>query len=51
MKHGKGKLTYANGDSYEGEWVRDTKHGKGTFTLANGTINLEEWENDCMKKA
>jgi len=27
------KLTYKNGDSYEGEWKNNQFHGKGTFTF------------------
>jgi hypothetical protein len=50
-KHGKGKLTWANGDVYEGERVDDRKHGKGKYTNADGTIYHDgEWENDKPKK-
>jgi len=32
-RNGKGTLTCANGDKYEGEWKNDKKEGKGTVTL------------------
>ena len=34
--HGKGTITYENGDSYEGEWKEGKKHGQGTFTYSRG---------------
>jgi len=35
-KHGQGKLTYANGDTYVGEWKNNKKDGKGTYLYKNG---------------
>ena len=34
----KGKMTYKNGENYEGEWVERNKHGKGKITYENGKI-------------
>lgn len=32
MKQGYGEMRYANGDVYEGEWLRDTKCGHGKMS-------------------
>ena len=37
-RDGKGKLTYKNGDVYEGEFKNDKFDGKGKFTYENGTV-------------
>ena len=34
----KGKMTYKNGEIYEGEWAEGKKHGKGKFIYENGDI-------------
>ena len=34
--HGKGTITYENGDSYEGEWKEGLKEGKGTLNSPDG---------------
>ena len=34
LKHGKGTVTYENGDKYEGEWIRGKKQGKGKWIFA-----------------
>jgi hypothetical protein len=36
-KHGKGKMNYKNGTSYEGEWADDFRHGLGVFTWPDGS--------------
>ncbi|CAK4353010.1 unnamed protein product [Aphanomyces euteiches] len=33
----KGKLRYANGDAYDGEWVDGKREGHGIFTYRNGS--------------
>lgn len=33
LKHGKGKITYLNGDNFEGEWKNDTINGYGINTF------------------
>lgn len=38
MPHGLGKMTYINGDSYEGEWKDGMKVGKGIYKFANGDL-------------
>ena len=42
--HGKGTITYENGDSYEGEWKEGKKHGKGTLTTSAGGKYEGEWK-------
>lgn len=37
-KHGFGIASYANGDSYEGQFVRNKKHGTGVYSFANGDV-------------
>ena len=38
LRHGKGKCTYAGGDMYEGDWLKDMWHGSGTFTYTDGSV-------------
>ena len=33
LKHGHGKMVYANGDVYEGDWMDDQRAGLGVLTL------------------
>jgi hypothetical protein len=37
--YGKGKLTYANGSYYEGEFVNGKKHGKGVTYFTSDTFH------------
>lgn len=34
LAHGHGKMLYANGDTYVGEWVHGKREGFGTFKTA-----------------
>ena len=34
--HGTGKMTYKNGDIYEGDWADGYMHGTGTMIYDNG---------------
>ena len=36
MQHGKGRVTYENGDKYEGEYVMGRMEGTGTYSYVNG---------------
>ena len=38
MLHGKGKLTFPDSDTYEGEWFQNKKHGIGEYRWADGDI-------------
>lgn len=44
--HGKGELTYANGDKYQGDFKNGQKHGYGCYTWENQESYTGEWEND-----
>ncbi|MBR2296200.1 MAG: hypothetical protein IKA43_02200, partial [Clostridia bacterium] len=35
--HGVGKMRYANGETYEGEWKNGAWYGAGIYTLSDGT--------------
>ena len=53
--HGQGKMTYADGNVYEGQWEADKKHGQGKFTWASGNgfrkISLEgQFQNNKQVK-
>lgn len=45
MKHGKGKLTLANGDVYEGNYENSKKSGIGKYTYANGDVYEGYFQN------
>jgi len=45
MKHGKGKFTWKNGATYEGQWRNDHANGEGMFTFNNATYQ-GFFEND-----
>lgn len=44
-KHGKGTMTFATGDVYEGEMINDLRHGKGTYKFVNGDVYTGQWEH------
>ena len=39
----KGKWTYSNGNSYEGEMLYGEFHGKGKYTYSNGDVYEGDW--------
>ena len=43
--HGKGSITYENGESYEGVWKDDKMEGQGTYTWSNGDKYEGEWKD------
>ena len=45
QKKGKGKITYPNGNVYEGEWDDLKPHGQGTMHYPNGKTKTGEWKN------
>ena len=48
-RHGKGKMSYENGNSYDGEWESDNFHGNGTYL--NDTDSYEgQWVNGGLRK-
>ena len=52
IPNGKGKITYRNGDIYEGEFVDGKRFGFGKITTTqDGVVKIfeGEWENDSFK--
>ncbi len=47
QKHGWGKLTWDDGDSFEGQFVNDEKV-KGTFKWFTGDVYAGQWKDDLM---
>eukprot|EP00347_Sterkiella_histriomuscorum_P014334 403361268 len=47
---GQGKIKYANGDSYEGEFIYLIQHGKGVYTFQNGTQEDREYDDGELKE-
>jgi len=45
-RHGKGKMTYADGDVYEGEWKNNKKSGNGKMTFKNNSSYEGKWRSD-----
>ena len=45
LPHGKGIMTYADGNKYEGHWKNGKKHGLGTYTDADGQKYPEKWKD------
>jgi hypothetical protein len=43
--HGRGKLVWADGKMYEGEYRDDKKEGQGTFTWADGRKYIGGWKD------
>ena len=43
---GKHKLTYDNGDTFEGDFVDGKRHGNGVYTSKKGDRYEGEWKND-----
>ena len=43
---GKGKLTYANGSVYSGDFSGGLRHGVGTFRSSKGDTYEGQWKND-----
>ncbi|MCI5125003.1 MAG: hypothetical protein D3925_11140 [Candidatus Electrothrix sp. AR5] len=44
--HGKGTLTWLDGNEYSGEWFLGKRHGKGKFVWKNGTEYSGDWKDD-----
>lgn len=44
MRQGVGKYTYANGDTYDGEWCHHLRHGQGTYIYKQaGLMYIGGW--------
>ena len=44
--HGKEKMTWYDGDEYEGNWRHNRREGKGKYRWADGSIYEGDWKND-----
>ena len=40
MRHGLGKMTWADGTEYEGHWQYNQAYGKGTFKHQSGDVYI-----------
>ena len=40
------KMTFANGDVYDGEWKDSKRHGKGKMTSAVGDVYDGKWKDN-----
>lgn len=49
VPNGKGKMTYLNGDVYDGQWKDGMRHGKGKLTTASGRVYEGDWVNDDLR--
>ena len=47
-KHGKGKMTYVNGDIYEGDFKDNKMNGVGTFTFASGGVYEGDYQDENL---
>jgi len=45
QRHGQGKFTYPNGDTYDGQWIDNKASGQGTFKT-RGSLYSGSWECD-----
>lgn len=48
IPHGKGTMTWNNGDVYNGQWKYGKMSGRGTMTRHDGTSYTGNWRNDKM---
>lgn len=47
-KHGKGKLNFADGSYYNGEFSDNEIHGKGSYNWPDGRIYVGDWIKNKM---
>ena len=49
VRSGRGKYTYPNGDTYDGDWVNNKKHGVGTYLYSTSQVKYQgTWEEGKM---
>jgi hypothetical protein len=41
-----GRIVFANGDSYEGQWSMGAKNGSGKYRCASGVTYEGRWKDD-----
>ncbi len=44
--HGKGTLTWPDGNEYSGDWLQGKRHGKGRLVWKNGAEYTGDWKDD-----
>ena len=44
--NGKGIMSYADGDKYDGDWKDGKKNGKGIMSYADGEKYDGDWKDD-----
>ena len=47
---GNGKMVYADGHKYDGEWADDAYNGRGTLWQLSGRVVDTEWEHGKQKQ-
>ena len=43
-----GKMRYANGELYEGDWLSGKRHGFGTYLYSDGSEYEGDWKDDLV---
>lgn len=46
--HGRGELSYTNGEIYEGEFVHGLREGRGKMTYATGAVCVGDFQGDKL---
>lgn len=49
IKHGKGKIRYRHGNSYDGDWKNDQENGNGIYTYDDGDTYEGEFANGMFE--
>ena len=49
LRHGEGKHTCSNGDTYDGSWRFDKRQGHGTAEFARGLKYQGQWHEDLAQ--
>jgi hypothetical protein len=47
---GEGVLTFPDGSTYKGEWVKGFMNGQGTFTSSDGNQKSGIWKNGKLQE-
>ena len=47
LRHGEGKVVYADGSTYEGSWKNGLRYGEGKMVCADGSTYEGSWKNGC----
>ena len=42
--HGRGEVSFPNGDTYEGNYKNNLQHGFGVYTFSDGRIESGQYE-------